>query len=47
MVGNMVDEDNTFKSDSYAVKNDYASISPIGFNLSNFNEIEEMRKIFD
>lgn len=47
MVGKMVDKDNTFKSDSYAVKNDYASISPIGFNLSNFNEIEEMRKIFD
>ena len=45
MIGNMVDEDNTFESDSYVVKNDYASISPIGFNLSSSKEIEEMRKI--
>ena len=47
MVGNMVDEDTTFDSDSYVVKNDYASISPIGFNLSSSKEIEEMRKILD
>tara|TARA_B100001564_G_scaffold343222_1_gene339588 strand:+ start:1691 stop:2443 length:753 start_codon:yes stop_codon:yes gene_type:complete len=47
MVGNMVDCDNTFDSDSYVVKNDYASISPIGFNLSSSKEIEEIRKILD
>ena len=47
MVGNMVDEDSTFNSDSYVVKNDYASISPIGFNLSSSKEIEEMKKILD
>ena len=43
----MVDEDTTFESDSYVVKNDYASISPIGFNLSSSEEIEEMKKILD
>mgnify|MGYP006261171701 FL=1 len=47
MVGNMVDEDSTFDSDSYVVKNDYASISPIRFNLSSSKEIEEMKKILD
>ena len=47
MVGNMVDEDTTFDSDSYVVKNDYASISPIGFNLSNSKEIEEIKKFLD
>tara|TARA_B100001027_G_scaffold72096_1_gene49230 strand:- start:314 stop:1066 length:753 start_codon:yes stop_codon:yes gene_type:complete len=47
MVGNMVDEDSTFESDSYVVKNDYASISPIGFNLSNSIEIEKIEKILD
>jgi len=47
MVGNMVDEDSTFDSDSYVVKNDYASLSPLGFNLSNSKEIEEMKKILD
>ncbi len=47
MVGNMVDEDTTFESDSYVVSNDYASISPIGFNLCSSKEIEEMRKIID
>ena len=45
MVGNMVDEDSTFDSDSYVVKNDYVSISPIGFNISSSKEIEEMKKI--
>ena len=47
MVGNMVDEDSTLDSDSYVVKNDYASLSPIGFNLSSSKEIEEMKKILD
>ena len=47
MVGNMVDEDSTFDSDSYVVKNDYASLSPLGFNLSSSKEIEEMKKILD
>ena len=47
MVGNMVDEDSTFDSDSFVVKNDYASISPIGFNLSNSIEIEKIEKILD
>ena len=47
MVGNMVDEDSTFDSDSYVVKNDYASISPLGFNLSSFKEIEDIKKILD
>ena len=45
MVGNMVDEDSTFKSDSYVVKNNYASVSPLGFTLSSSKEIEEMKKI--
>ena len=43
----MIDEDSTFDSDSYVLKNDYASISPIGFNLSSSKEIEEMKKILD
>ena len=47
MVGNMIDEDSTFDSDSYVVKNDYASLSPLGFNLSRSKEIEEMKKILD
>ena len=47
MVGKMIDEDSTFDSDSYVVKNDYASISPIRFNLSSSKEIEEMKKILD
>ena len=47
MVGNMVDEDSTFDSDSYVVKNDYASLSPLGFNLSSSKEIEKMKKILD
>ena len=47
MVGNMVDEDSTLDSDSYVVKNDYASLSPLGFNLSSSKEIEEMKKILD
>ena len=47
MVGNMVDEDSTFDSDSYVVKNDYACLSPLGFNLSNSKEIEEIKKILD
>ena len=47
MVGNMVDEDSTFDSDSYVVKNDYASISPIGFNLSISKEIKKMKKFLD
>ena len=47
MIGNMVDEDSTFESDSYLVKNHYASISPIGFNLSRSKEIDKMKKILD
>ncbi len=47
MVGNMFDDDSTFDSDSYAVKNNYASLSPLGFNLSSFEEIEKMKKILD
>ena len=47
MVGNMVDEDSTFDSDSYVVKNDYASLSPLRFTLSSSKEIEEMKKILD
>ena len=47
MVGNIVDEDSTLDSDSYVVKNDYASLSPLGFNLSSSKEIEEMKKILD
>ena len=47
MVGNMVDEDATFDSDSYVVKNDYASLSPLGFNLSSLKEVEKMKKMLD
>ena len=47
MVGNMVDKDSTFDSDSYVVKNDYASLSPLRFILSSSKEIEEMKKILD
>ena len=47
MVGDMVDEDSTFESDSYVVKNDYASLSPLRFILSCSKEIEEMKKILD
>ena len=47
MAGNMVDEDSTFDSDSYIVKNNYASLSPLGFNLSSSKEIEKMKKILD
>ena len=47
MVGNMFDDDSTFDSDSYVVKNNYASLSPLGFNLSSFKEVEKMKKILD
>jgi 5'-nucleotidase len=47
MVGEMIDEDDTLESDSFVVKNNYASISPISFDLSNYKEIEEVRKILD
>ena len=39
MVGNMVDKDSTFDSDSYVVKNDYASLSPLRYIFSIYKEI--------
>ena len=45
MTGEMIDNDKNFKSDSFAVKNNYASITPIGYYLSKLSEIEKIEDI--
>ena len=45
MTGEMIDNDKNFKSDSFAVKNNYASITPIGYHLSKLSEIEKLEEI--
>ena len=45
MIGEMIDNDKNFKSDSFAVKNNYASITPIGYHLSELGEIEKIENI--
>ena len=43
MKGEMVDNDDSFDSDSFAIKKNYASITPIGFKMSD-NEVFENLK---
>ena len=45
MTGEMIDNDKNFKSDSFAVKNNYASITPIGYHLSRLSEVEKIEDI--
>ena len=45
MTGEMIDNDKNFKSDSVAVKNNYASVTPIGYHLSKLSEIEKIEDI--
>ena len=45
MKGEMIDNDKNFKSDSFAVKNNYASITPIGYHLSKLSEIQKIEDI--
>ena len=45
MTGEMIDNDKNFKSDSFAVKNNYASITPIGYHLSKLSEIQKIKDI--
>tara|TARA_B110000003_G_scaffold259549_1_gene279654 strand:- start:1246 stop:1995 length:750 start_codon:yes stop_codon:yes gene_type:complete len=45
MTGEMIDNDKNFKSDSFAVKNNYASITPIGYHLSKRSEIHKIEDI--
>ena len=40
-----LDNDKNFKSDSFAVKNNYASITPIGYHLSKLSEIQKIKDI--
>ena len=45
MTGEMIDNDKNFESDSFAVKNNFASITPIGYHLSKLNEIQKIKDI--
>ena len=45
MIGEMIDNDKNFKSDSFAVKNNYVSITPIGYHLSKLSEIQKIEDI--
>jgi len=42
--GETVDNDDSFDSDSFAVKNNYASITPISFNMSDNRIFKKLKK---
>jgi len=46
MTGKMVDNDKKLDCDGIAIKNDYASITPINFEMSNIEYIDELKKVF-
>ena len=42
--GQMVDNDDSFDSDSFVIKNNYASITPISFKMSNSRIFEKLKR---
>ena len=45
MIGEMVDNDKKIDCDGIAVKNDYASITPINFEMSNIGYLDQLKKV--
>ncbi len=45
MTGKIVDNDEDLECDGFAVKNNYASITPINFEMSNIDYFNELKKI--
>ena len=45
MTGEMIDNDKNFNSDSFAIKNNFVSITPIGYHLSKQKEIQKIKDI--
>ena len=45
MTGKIVDKDEDLECDGFAVKNNYASITPINFEMSNIGYLNELKKI--
>ena len=45
MVGEMVDHDNNLDCDGIAIKNDYASITPINIEMSNIEYLHQLKKV--
>ncbi len=45
MTGKIIDKDEDLESDGFAVKNNYVSITPINFEMSNIDYLNELKKI--
>ena len=45
MIGEMVDNDKKLDCDGIAIKNDYASITPINFEMSNIEYLNQLKKV--
>ena len=45
MIGEMVDNDKKPDFDGAAIKNDYASITPINFEMSNIEYLDQLKKV--
>ncbi|MEW6654328.1 MAG: 5'/3'-nucleotidase SurE [Bacteroidota bacterium] len=44
LTGNLIEQDNSLDSDYFALKNDYVSVTPIHFDLTDYATFEEMKK---
>ena len=45
MIGEMIDNDKKLDCDGVAIKNDYASITPINFEMSNIEYLDQLKKL--
>ena len=45
MIGEMVDNDKTLDCDGIAIDNNYASVTPINFEMSNIEYLDQLKKI--
>lgn len=43
LTGNLIETDNDLETDQYAIKNNYVSISPIHFDLTDYNTFNKMK----
>jgi 5'-nucleotidase len=44
LTGNLIEQDETLEADHYALKNDYVSVTPIHFDLTDYKTYDAMKK---
>lgn len=44
LTGNLIEQDNDLDTDHFALKNEYVSVTPIHFDLTDYTIFEEMKK---